>query len=105
MSIGFVFGLILQQLLLLLLPPHLEESIHSNSHWIIYCLHYRSHPAALPKQLQQWIPVIEKDHRSYVTVAIGCTGGQHRSVFLCEKLGRHFQACGYNVQVRHKELV
>lgn len=55
--------------------------------------------------LQHWLPRFEENNRRYITVAIGCTGGQHRSVFLCEKLGRHFQACGYNVQVRHKELV
>jgi UPF0042 nucleotide-binding protein len=55
--------------------------------------------------LEQWLPRFEENNRRYITVAIGCTGGQHRSVFLCEKLGRHFQACGYNVQVRHKELV
>lgn len=55
--------------------------------------------------LQHWLPRFEENNRRYITVAIGCTGGQHRSVFLCEKLGRHFQACGYNAQVRHKELV
>lgn len=55
--------------------------------------------------LTRWLPRFESNNRRYITVAIGCTGGQHRSVFLCEKLGRHFEGCGYNVQVRHKELV
>ncbi len=55
--------------------------------------------------LLQWLPRFQTSNRRYITVAIGCTGGQHRSVFLCEKLGKHFQGCGYNVQVRHKELV
>lgn len=55
--------------------------------------------------LTQWLPRFQSSNRRYITVAVGCTGGKHRSVFLCEKLGKHFQACGYNVQVRHKELV
>lgn len=55
--------------------------------------------------LVHWLPRFQDSNRRYITVAIGCTGGQHRSVFLCEKLGKHFQGCGYNVQVRHKELV
>ena len=53
--------------------------------------------------LQQWIPVIEKDHRSYVTVAIGCTGGQHRSVFLVEQLAEAFQGRWLTLK-RHREL-
>ena len=53
--------------------------------------------------LQQWIPVIEKDHRSYVTVAIGCTGGQHRSVFLVEQLAEAFKSRWLTLK-RHREL-
>ncbi len=54
--------------------------------------------------LESWLPRFEQNSRSYLTVAIGCTGGQHRSVFLCEKLVRHFQGVIANVQVRHREL-
>ena len=54
--------------------------------------------------LERWLPRFQSHNRSYITVAIGCTGGQHRSVFLCEKLKQHFIGCGYNAQVRHKEL-
>ena len=54
--------------------------------------------------LEKWLPRFQANNRSYITVAIGCTGGQHRSVYLCEKLGKHFQGKGYNAQVRHKEL-
>ncbi|MCU0930198.1 MAG: RNase adapter RapZ [Serpentinimonas sp.] len=51
----------------------------------------------------QWLPAMVRDHRSYVTVAIGCTGGQHRSVYLVEQLARHF-AGQWGVQRRHREL-
>lgn len=54
--------------------------------------------------LVRWLPRFQANNRSYITVAIGCTGGQHRSVYLCEKLKQHFGAYGYNAQVRHKEL-
>jgi RNase adapter protein RapZ len=54
--------------------------------------------------LERWLPRFQANNRSYITVSIGCTGGQHRSVFLCEKLKKHFHSCGYNAQVRHKEL-
>ncbi len=53
--------------------------------------------------LLQWIPAIEQDHRSYVTVAIGCTGGQHRSVYLVEQLAATFQLRWLTL-TRHREL-
>lgn len=51
-----------------------------------------------------WIPRFETDGRSYLTIAIGCTGGQHRSVYMTETLRRHFEALGHEVMVRHREL-
>ncbi len=54
--------------------------------------------------LQKWLPRFEENNRSYMTVALGCTGGQHRSVYLCEKLGEYFQNHIHNVQVRHREI-
>lgn len=54
--------------------------------------------------LERWIPHFEQENRSYLTVAIGCTGGQHRSVFLVDSLARHFQSKAFNVIVRHREL-
>lgn len=53
--------------------------------------------------LEKWIPSFKKDNRSYLTVAIGCTGGQHRSVFMVEKLARHFAKLE-DVLVRHRRL-
>ncbi len=54
--------------------------------------------------LTRWLPKFEASNRSYITIAMGCTGGQHRSVYLCEKLKLEFNTTGYNVQVRHKEI-
>jgi UPF0042 nucleotide-binding protein len=53
--------------------------------------------------VQDWLPQYIADNRSYLTVAIGCTGGQHRSVYLSERLARHFQT-QQQVLVRHREL-
>lgn len=54
--------------------------------------------------LERWIPRFEADGRSYLTIAIGCTGGQHRSVFIADRLFNHFQAQGHMVLNRHREL-
>lgn len=54
--------------------------------------------------LVKWLPGFASENRSYITVAIGCTGGQHRSVFICEELFKLLLAQELNVQVRHREL-
>ena len=54
---------------------------------------------------EAWIPHFEADNRSYLTLAIGCTGGQHRSVYLVEKLAEHFRGKRDGVMVRHREIV
>ena len=55
--------------------------------------------------ISTWLPHLERNNRSYVTVAIGCTGGQHRSVYVVETLSEVFRATYPDVQVRHRELV
>lgn len=54
--------------------------------------------------VERWLPCFVADNRSYLTVAIGCTGGQHRSVYFAERLARHFEQ-QQQVLVRHRELV
>jgi len=53
---------------------------------------------------ERWIPRFETDGRSYLTIAIGCTGGQHRSVYMTERLGERLKSLGHRVIVRHREL-
>lgn len=54
--------------------------------------------------MSKWIPKFEADNRSYITIAIGCTGGQHRSVYLVNKLAKMLKNKHNNVLSRHREL-
>ncbi len=52
----------------------------------------------------RWIPQFERENRRYLTIAIGCTGGQHRSVYLVERLGKALHARYPAVLIKHREL-
>lgn len=54
--------------------------------------------------VEDWLPCFIRDNRNYLTVALGCTGGQHRSVYFAEKLTEHFRTSGQQTMVRHREL-
>lgn len=54
--------------------------------------------------LEMWLPALEKNNRSYLTIAIGCTGGKHRSVFVAEQIAKYFASRDKKVQIRHRSL-
>jgi UPF0042 nucleotide-binding protein len=54
--------------------------------------------------LSKWLPRFAASNRAYVTIAIGCTGGHHRSVYLAERLGQALREPLKNLQVRHRDL-
>ncbi len=54
--------------------------------------------------LEKWVEQFDTDNRSYLTIGIGCTGGQHRSVYIVEMLVKHFSKGDLNVITRHREL-
>lgn len=60
--------------------------------------------ADISRFLERWLPAFQAQDRAYVTVAVGCTGGQHRSVYLIEKLAAVFRGRYPQVVVKHREL-
>ena len=54
--------------------------------------------------IETWLPHLERNNRSYLTIAIGCTGGQHRSVYVTDQLAKLFNKGKHKVQARHREL-
>ena len=54
--------------------------------------------------LDRWLPSLVRSNRSYLTIAVGCTGGQHRSVYLAEKLAAHFNGKYGQPLIRHRDL-
>ena len=54
--------------------------------------------------LDNWLPHYRESNRSYMTIALGCTGGQHRSVYLADRLFKHYQEQFPTIHIRHREL-
>lgn len=91
--------------------PHWKQELRpftGNHQPVIEFLETQPEVARMIGDLKQffthWIPSFRANNRSYLTIAIGCTGGQHRSVYICNELGNHFTSRHPNVQVRHREL-
>ncbi|WP_461480572.1 RNase adapter RapZ [Porticoccus sp.] len=91
--------------------PHWKQELRpftGNHQPVIEFLETQPEVARMIGDLKQffthWIPSFCANNRSYLTIAIGCTGGQHRSVYICNELGNHFTSLHPNVQVRHREL-
>ena len=55
------------------------------------------------KFLEKWLPVFSEGHRHYMTISIGCTGGQHRSVYMVDRLQKALQA-KWSIQILHREM-
>ena len=54
--------------------------------------------------LESWLPHFQNSNRTYLTISVGCTGGQHRSVYVCEKIKDRLGHSYDNVQIRHQEI-
>jgi len=72
-------------------------------HYLKRDAHVRRYVDDVEALLKRWLPEIARENRSHVTVAFGCTGGRHRSVFIAEELARRFGS-DWRVLVRHRKL-
>ncbi len=91
--------------------PHFEESLHALSgkdavvqDFLRSFSETTQYLTALMDFLTVTLPLCHKEGRSYLTIAVGCTGGRHRSVALVEELAKRLQADGHAVQCRHRDI-
>ncbi|NOY67603.1 MAG: RNase adapter RapZ [Gammaproteobacteria bacterium] len=91
--------------------PHWEASLRPLTGKDKKVIQYLDSQAWVGEMKQQiiefldiWIPRFEQENRSYMTIAIGCTGGQHRSVYMAEALNSYFSQERDNTMVRHREI-
>ncbi len=92
--------------------PHWEPSLRSLTGQDPEVVAYlQNHPMVeemyemIAQFLRTWIPRFEVENRSYLTISIGCTGGQHRSVYLAERLAEELRSrYGQYISLRHREL-
>lgn len=84
------------------------RSYNGNDQPVIQFLDSQTEVAAMLADLNgflsRWIPRYAATNRSYLTIAVGCTGGQHRSVYICNQLTQQFAKQFTNIQVQHREL-
>jgi UPF0042 nucleotide-binding protein len=91
--------------------PHWEEDLKpltgQDPAVIEYLQHYpevEEMYTSISNFLNLWMPRFEKENRSYMTISIGCTGGQHRSVYLTERIATAFEPPRANLSLRHRDL-
>lgn len=91
--------------------PHWEESLRQQDGRSVAVADYlRKYESVNEMQqdilqfLKKWIPRFEQENRSYMTVSIGCTGGQHRSVYLAESIAGKLKTEHINISLRHREI-
>ncbi len=91
--------------------PHWEESLRHRDGRSTEVADYLNRYSSVSEMrrdivdyLMKWIPRFEQENRSYMTISIGCTGGQHRSVYLVESIAADLKQQGITVSLRHREI-
>jgi len=86
--------------------PHLK-ALSGEDAAVIDFMKDKPETAEFLKRLENFldflIPQYEKEGKSYVTISVGCTGGRHRSVFITNAVGKHFESLGYRVRITHRD--
>ncbi|RME51382.1 MAG: RNase adaptor protein RapZ, partial [Deltaproteobacteria bacterium] len=72
--------------------------------WIFQHEVTRDFLAKLDDLLLFLLPLYEREGKAYLTIAIGCTGGMHRSVTIVNELGKRFSEAGYRIRIHHRDL-
>ncbi|WP_404401370.1 RNase adapter RapZ [Idiomarina seosinensis] len=114
-SFGFKYGLPKDADFLFdarILPnPHWQPELKLLSGLDDDVKHYFRQQSLVAKYIHQienflatWLPHFQRANRSYLTIATGCTGGQHRSVYITEQLAERFRQTATKIQVRHREM-
>ena len=83
---------------------HLSGLDHAVQEFLLKQEEFCEMQADIKSWLDRWLPRFKASNRSYLTVAVGCTGGQHRSVYMCKTLFDIFHGDFDNVQIRYREL-
>jgi UPF0042 nucleotide-binding protein len=92
-------------------PYYHEHLRHATGQDKIIEDYFRQEPLVLDmkndliRMITKWFLMFEQHGRAYVTIALGCTGGQHRSVFMVEELSKYFSGVSYPVLTLHRQLL
>jgi len=114
-SFGYKYGIPLDSDLVFdtrFLPnPHYIDSLREKTgkskkvkEYVLQAKETQSFLTRLIRFIDYLIPRFEKEGKSYLTIAVGCTGGKHRSVVLAEQLKNHIRSCDYSAKVYHRDI-